>query len=116
VSAKCNRRTQKRSRDHARWVGAVLAGDVQRGAVIRRCARKWKPERDVHGAAERRDLDRRHSDIVIRRDHRIELAAHGAHEDRVGGKWPVDPSGFRRRREKLGVLAAESSTVARVWI
>src|SRR6476659_2178899 len=51
--------------DHARRVRAILAGDVQRGAVIGRRAREREPHRDVHGAAERRDLDRGHADIVI---------------------------------------------------
>ena len=83
-------RAQEDRFDHARRIGDSLAGDVERGAVIGRRARERKAERDVHRAAERRDLDRRHADVVIRRDDRVELAAHRAHEHRVGRKWSGD--------------------------
>ena len=53
---------------------------------------------------------------MIWRDHRIELAAHGAHKNRVGGERPLDSRGARRGREKHGVLAAESPAIARVRI
>jgi len=84
--------------------------------VIWRRARKWKAERHVHGTAEGRDLDRSHAYIMIWRDHRIELAAHGAHENRVGGERPLDSSSTGRWREKHRVLAAESPAIARVRI
>jgi hypothetical protein len=101
LGASRNRRTQKRSGDHARRVGAIQAGDVERGPVIRRRSRERKAERHVHGTAERGDLDRRHAHVMVGRDHRIELAAHRAHENRVGGERPVYSRGARRRREKL---------------
>jgi hypothetical protein len=84
--------------------------------VIRRRAREWKAERDVYRASERRNLDRRHADIVIRRDHGIELTSHGSHEDSVGRIRPSDSSLSGRRREKLGVFAPEPAAVARMGI
>jgi hypothetical protein len=51
--------------------------------VIRRGSRKWQAERHVHRAAERRDLDRRHSDVVVGRDDGIELATHRPDEDGI---------------------------------
>jgi hypothetical protein len=83
LSASRNRRTQKRSGDHAGRIRAILASDVKRGAVVWRSARKWKTERHVDGAAERSNLDGRHPHVVIRRYHRVELAAHCAHENGV---------------------------------
>ncbi len=61
------------------------------------CAETASPSVTFTARAERRDLDRRHADVVIRRDHRVELAAHRAHEHRVGGKWTGD-SGLGGRR------------------
>ena len=84
--------------------------------MIGRRARERQAERDVHRAAERRDLDRRHADVVIRRDHRVELAAHRAHEDGVGGKRAGDAGRARGGREQLVVLAAEAAAVAGVRI
>jgi len=69
--------------------------------VIRRRSREWKAERHVHGTAKRRNLDRRHAHIMVGRDYRIELAAHRAHENRVGGERPADSRGARRGREEL---------------
>jgi len=84
--------------------------------VIGRCARERQAEGDVHRAAERRDLDGGHPDIVIWSDDGVELAAQGAHEDGVGGKWTRDSSRARGRCEKPGVFVAKSSTVTRVRI
>src|SRR4051812_4831452 len=72
--------------DHARRIGHAATGDVERGAVIGRSPREWKAERDVHGAAERRNLDGCHADVVIWRDNRVEFAAHRPDEDGIGGK------------------------------
>jgi hypothetical protein len=84
--------------------------------VIRRSSRKRKTEGDVNSVAERRDLDRCHPDVVVRRDHRIELAAHRAHEHRVGGERSADAGFARRGREKVHVIAAESPAVTRMRI
>jgi len=84
--------------------------------VIRRRSRKWKSQRDINGAAERRDLYRRHADIVVGRDHRIELAAHRAHEHRVGRERPVDSRGACCRRENFRIFAPESAAIARMRI
>jgi len=84
--------------------------------VIRRRPWERKTECDVHGAAERRNFDRRHANIVVGRDYHIELAAHGAHEYRVGGKRSVDSGSARRGRENVRVLIAESAAIAGVWI
>jgi len=53
---------------------------------------------------------------VIRRDHRVKLTAHCAHENRVGGEWTGDFCRSGGRGEKLAVLAAKPAAVARVWI
>jgi len=53
---------------------------------------------------------------VIRRNHGVELAAHGAHKDRVGGKGAGDFRFPRRGSKKLGVLVAKSSRVTAVWV
>jgi hypothetical protein len=94
----------------------MLTRDVQRRAMIGRRAWERKPEGDVHRASERRDLDGRHADVVIRGNHRIELAAHRAHEDRVGGKGSRDSGRSCCRSKKLVVLVAESPTVAGVRV
>jgi len=93
-----------------------VAGDVERGAVVRRGAREREAERDVYRAAERRDLDRRHPDVVIRRDDGIELAADGAHEHGVGGERSFDLRFARGRREHLFIFISEAATVARVRV
>jgi hypothetical protein len=116
LTASRNRRTKKGSGDHTRRIGAILAGDVERGSMIRGRARKWQPQRNVHGASERRDLDRRHSHVVVRSYHRVELAAHRAHKNRVRGKWSIDSGGARRRRQQRRVFLSESPAIAPVRI
>jgi hypothetical protein len=49
---------------------------------------------------------------VVRSNYRVELAAHCAHEDRVCGKWSIDSSCTRRRRQKRRVLLSEPSAIA----
>ena len=109
-------RAQDNRLDHARRIGDPLPGDVERRAVIRRRRGNGKPERDVHRAAERRDLDRGHSDVVIRRDHGVELAAHRANEDRVRRKRTENSGRFGGRSQDLVVLRAEPPAVAGVRI
>jgi len=84
--------------------------------VIRRRARERKPQRDIYRAAERRDLDSRHPDVVIWRDHGVEFAAHRSHKNRIRWKRPLDSGSARGRRKKFRVFAAEPSTVTRVRI
>jgi hypothetical protein len=79
--------------------------------VIRRSARKRQTERHVHGAAERRNLDRGHADVVVRRDHRVEFAAYGAHKDCVSRKRPGDSRRSGRRRQQLGIFVAKTATI-----
>jgi len=84
--------------------------------VIRRGARERQSQRDVYRAAERRDLDCRHPDIVVWRDHRVEFAAHRPDENRIRGERPLDSRSTRGRSQQLLVFAAESPTVTRVRI
>ncbi|HMI54729.1 MAG TPA: hypothetical protein VK494_00935, partial [Gemmatimonadaceae bacterium] len=84
--------------------------------MIRRCARKWQTKRDVHGAPERGDLDGRHSDIVVGRDHSVEFPAHRPHENRVGGKRSLDRCGPRCGGKKRSVFAAKPAAITGVWI
>src|SRR5438046_1838832 len=60
--------------------------------------RDGQPQRDVHRAAEREQLDRNESLVVVARDDGIELAAYGAPEDRVARKRPVNGDTTRARR------------------
>jgi len=46
-------------------------------------ARKRQSQRDVHPGAESRDLHRRHADVVIGREHGVELTSQRPHEHRV---------------------------------
>ena len=55
-------------------------------------------------------------DVVIRRDHGVELAAHRAHEHGVGGERPGEPAGARGGREHAVVLVAEPAVVAGVRV
>src|SRR5207253_958604 len=116
ANASRNRRTQKRSRDHARRIGPILSGDVERCAVIRGRARKWKTQRDVYRASKRCNLDRSHPNVVVRCDHSIELSPHGAHEDCVSRKRSIDSCSTRGGGENIPVLVAESPAVAGVRV
>jgi hypothetical protein len=53
---------------------------------------------------------------VVRSYHRIELATHCAHENRIGGKWSIDSSGARGGRQERRVLVSESAAIASVRI
>ena len=61
-----------------------------------------KPERHVHRAAERCDFDRRHSDIVVRRDHGIEFSAHRPNEYGIGRKRAGNPRQLRAAGARTG--------------
>jgi hypothetical protein len=84
--------------------------------VIRRRAWKRQSERHVHRVSERRDFDGGHSYIVIRRDHRVEFAAHGANKDRIGGERTGDSGFTSSRRQQLLVFVSEPASVAGVRV
>jgi len=84
--------------------------------MIRGCARERQAKCEINGASERRDFDGGHPDIMVRRDHRVELSAHGANEHRVGGKWSGDLRLARCWPKQLHFLVAESLSVARVRV
>jgi len=84
--------------------------------VVGRRARERKAERDIYRAAERCDLDGRHPDVGVRRDHGVKFPAHRAHEDGVRRERAFDSGLARCRLQKLRVLTAEPSAVAGVRI
>jgi len=49
---------------------------------------------------------------VIRRDHCIELTAHGADKNGVGGEWSGDAGRLRGGSQYLLVLHSEASAIA----
>jgi len=53
---------------------------------------------------------------VIRRDYRVEFAAHRAHENRVGRKWPEDQGLPRGGSQNVLILRPETAIVAGVRI
>jgi hypothetical protein len=53
---------------------------------------------------------------VVRRYHRIKLAAHCANEDRVCRKWSIDSSSARSGCKQRRVLVSESPAIATVRI
>ena len=61
-------------RDHAIGSSDVLTGNIERRSVIRRCADKWQPKRDIHARIKSNQLKRRQPLIVIHRNHGIEFA------------------------------------------
>jgi hypothetical protein len=84
--------------------------------VIRRRARERKSQRDIYRTAERRDLDGRHPDVVIRRDHGVKFPAHRSHKNCIRRKWPVNSGSSRCGLQKLGVFVAESPAITGVRI
>src|ERR1700691_5893450 len=62
----------------------ALAGDVERGSVVDRCAHKGKTERDVDPVRKTRELDRDMSLVVIHRNLQVEVPALPPPEQRVG--------------------------------
>jgi hypothetical protein len=94
---------------HAAGIGAAGTRDVQGGAVIGRSAGEWEAESDIHSAAECGDFDGRHANIVVGRQHRVELTAHRPDEDGVGRERTVGAEGARGGREHPVVLISEES-------
>ena len=80
------------------WIS--IASKVSK-AVVRweRATESFHVYSEAEGASERRDLDRRHSHIVIRRNDSVELTAHRTHENRVGRERTSDACLACRGRE-----------------
>ncbi|HXQ78411.1 MAG TPA: hypothetical protein VN797_09385 [Gemmatimonadaceae bacterium] len=53
---------------------------------------------------------------MVRGDHGVELAAHGADEDSVRRKWSGDVRLAGSRTQQLRILVAKSFTVSRVRV
>ena len=95
---------------HAPRVGPVLAGDVERGAVIHRGADDRNTERDVYRAFE---IDQLHGNvalIVIHRDHQVIGAAHCLQEDGVGRMRPATGNSLGARGLDGGQMKRWSSS------
>src|SRR4051812_22461398 len=71
--------------DEAGGLGAALPGDIEGRAMRDAGADDRQAERDVDRSVETDRLERDMALIVVHRDHGVELAGHGAHEQRVGG-------------------------------
>ena len=84
--------------------------------MVRRGAREGQAERHIHRAAETRDLDCCHPHVVIRRDHRVKLTPHGAHEHRVGRERSCHSHLAGHRSEQEVVFGAKAPAVARVRV
>jgi len=84
--------------------------------VIGGRARERKPQGDIHRISERRDLDGGHSDVVIGGDDGVKFPAHRSYKNCIRRKRPLNACGARGRFQQLRVFAAESPTIAAVWI
>src|SRR4051812_48717852 len=105
----------------AAGIGAPGSGQVERGAVIDRCADERQAERDVHAAAEARVLQHRQSLVVVHGEHRICRAQPLRYEERVGGNRPPGIDALAHRlgdggRDHLDVLAAKMARFAAMGI
>jgi hypothetical protein len=114
-------RGQQNRLHHAAGVCLALPGDVERRPVIDRRTNDGQTERHVHGLPERHQLDRHQPLVVIRGHHHIELAAHGADEQRVGGKRSIDVDAGRprprdRRPHHVLLFAPHQAVFARVRV
>ena len=85
---------------HIARVGAVLAGNVECGAVVDRGAEDGDAERDIDGALEVDELHRDVALVVIHRDDEVEFTADAAEKDGV-------------RRVRAGAVAAEFGALLR---
>ena len=112
---------QPHRRNHTARIGDAPAGDIERRAVIDRRPHDRQTERDVHGLAERDELHRNQPLIVIAGDDDVELAADGAHENRVARKGARDVDAVRAAGGNRGpddaiLFLAEQPVLARVRI
>ena len=74
--------------------GDALAGNVERRAVVGRCAHERQAERDVDALVEGQRLDRDEGLVVIHRDDCIVARAGGGMKQRVGGVRTRDGQAF----------------------
>ena len=105
-------RRHAHGRLHVAAVGAVLAGDIEGGAVIDRRADDGYSQRDVDCPLEVDELHRDMSLVVVHRDDEVEFLAQAANKNRVRRVWPgaieaKPPRLFDRRRNDLRILPAE---------
>ena len=84
--------------------------------MVRRSARKRQAECDIHTAAEARDFDGRHANVVIRRNDDVEFTADRTHKYRIGRKRTEHTEFRRDRRQQFGILTAKPAAVTRVRI
>src|SRR5581483_6971900 len=106
---------------HVGRAGDVLAGDIERGAVVDRGGQNGDAEGHVHSRFKVEEL---HGDVplvVIHRDDEIVRAVRGAKEDGVGRDWTfaVDPAcaaGFDRGKNEALVFPAEEPVLAGVRV
>src|SRR5205085_2864320 len=74
--------------DHARMLRDAPARDVEGRAVVNRGTYERQAQSDVDRLAEREALDGDHRLVMVTRNHRVELAARRAQEDRVSRVRP----------------------------
>src|SRR5439155_135976 len=77
---------------------------------------KWQSERHVHTRAESRDFHGRHPDVVIGREHGVELALERPHEHGVRRQRPGGAERPGRGLEQACVLVAEQAGLAGMGI
>src|SRR2546423_5304258 len=114
-------RGQRDRGDHARMLCSPAARDVESRSVVNRRAYERQAERDVDRLAERETFDGDHRLIMVTRNHRVELAARCAQENRVRGVRPRHLKSFfaaslDRRRDLRRLLDAEQSALRAVRI
>lgn len=78
--------------------------------------REREPQSDVHCPAECRNLDGRHADIVVGREHCVEFAPHCPYEYRVGRKRPRGTERRSCRGEHTLFLVAEEAGLSTMRI
>ena len=99
--------------DEARRARAAGAGDVERGAVIRRGAHERQAERHIDRMIERERLDRDQRLIVIHRERGVVAAPRGGVEHGVGRQRPARQNALRgataRRRARPRLRSSSPS-------
>ena len=115
--AHCRRHADRRG--HRPRIGAVLPGDVERGAMIGRGADDRQAERDVDRFLEMERLDRDQRLVVVHAQRRIVIGARARAWNMVSAGWgPVtrQPSAAKRgdrRLDDLDLLAARAGRLRR---
>ena len=103
-------------RSHTPRIRSARSRDVERRAVIRGSPREGEAKRHIHSPSEIGHLDRRHSHIVVGRDHRIELAPERAHEDGIGRQRAGGTKLLRGGTQHPVVFIPEQTRFSRVRI